>query len=346
MKLSEIKITPILESIKLLDISDKEYFGSNYANYISNSRLNLLKCNDSPEKFFEGLQLNSQYSDSLAFGSACHELVLQPESFMLVEEINRPTAKAGLMADELYRPDGHVPSYEAIRKASQKLDYYKSSMNSDKADALKSKCNEYWRSRAIYESKHKDESKSLIYLPDKDKIRLKSCLDSINNNKQIQALLNPTSIVTPPKVMNEVTLLMDVLVEAPNNKPFILKLKSKLDNAVIDFDSSTIIVNDLKTTGKVLSEFNSAIERFSYYREMAMYSWLLSLYVKTCCNFSNTTIKSNFLVVETIPNFYTKVVPMTKSLFSKGMKEFSHLLKLAAFYCCDGNGYEGFRETR
>jgi len=56
------------------------------------------------------------------------------------------------------------------------------------------------------------------------------------------------------------------------------------------------------------------------------------------------TIKSNFLIVETIPEFYTKVYPMTKALFKKGMDEFSHLLKLAAFYSC--NGYDGLREER
>ena len=43
----------------------------------------------------------------------------------------------------------------AIKKASEKLDYYKSSMNSDKADTLKSKCKEYWRLRAEFENNYK-----------------------------------------------------------------------------------------------------------------------------------------------------------------------------------------------
>jgi hypothetical protein len=79
---------------------------------------------------------------------------------------------------------------------------------------------------------------------------------------------------------------------------------------------------------------------------MAMYSWLLKLIcTKRHIIWKPTKIKSNFLVVETIPEYYTKVYPMTKALFNKGMEELSsHLLKLAAFYSC--NGYDGLREER
>ena len=37
-----IKITPKLDTLKLLKISDKEYFGDGYKDYISNSRLGRL----------------------------------------------------------------------------------------------------------------------------------------------------------------------------------------------------------------------------------------------------------------------------------------------------------------
>jgi hypothetical protein len=343
VKLSEIKISPIIESIQLLDISDKEYFGDKYKNYISNSRLNLLKYNDSPDKFFEGLQENMQYSDSLLFGSAIHELVLQPESFYLVPNVNRPTAKAGLMADELYRPDGVIPTYKSIKAASEKLDYYKASMNSDKAKTLIGKCEEYWKTRSEFEKQDNLPNKEFIFLSEKERTKIDSCLKALKNSKEIIELLNPKGTIQDPLVKNENAILMDVLVETPNDS-FILKLKSKLDNFTIDFDTSTIIVNDLKTTGKYITEFNQAIERFSYYREMAMYSWLLKLYVQKTYNWKETKIKSNFLVVETIPEYYTKVFPMTKSLFNKGIKELSRLLKLAAFYSC--NGYDGLREER
>lgn len=340
MKLSEIKIIPIMESLRLEDISDKEYFGDNYANYISNSRLALLQMSPTnPTKFFEGLQANSKYADSLLFGSAVHELTLQPENFFLCETVNRPTAKAGVMADKLYKKNGKMPSFEEMKQASLEVDYYANSWNSDKANALRGKCEGYWKARSKFESEL-DDSREPIYLDEKNRIRLKSCLEALESNKNIQSLLHSDA----EHKGNEKTILLDVKVEAPGNEPFILRLKSKLDNYSIDPLTNTIVVNDVKTTGKLVSQFDDAIENFHYYREMAMYCFLLKLVANKFYGMEHPNIKSNFLVVETIPQYYTKVVPMTKGLFKKGMDEFSHLLKLVAFYCCDGNGHEGFRE--
>lgn len=44
------------------------------------------------------------------------------------------------------------------------------------------------------------------------------------------------------------------------------------------------------------------------------------------------TIKSNCLVVSTIPDFYTKVYEVTKKDFAKGFSEFTYLLKLVAYH--------------
>lgn len=65
----EIKMTPLLDSIRLLDISDEEYFGSGYKNYISNSRLKLMNPEQggSPELYKLGLG-STECSDSLYFG--------------------------------------------------------------------------------------------------------------------------------------------------------------------------------------------------------------------------------------------------------------------------------------
>ena len=63
-----------------------------------------------------------------------------------------------------------------------------------------------------------------------------------------------------------------------------------------------------------------------------MYAYLLSLCAKKFFNLDNPKIKGNFLVVSTIPNYYTKVVPMTKKMYLQGFKEFSQLLKLVAYY--------------
>lgn len=339
MKLSEIKITPILESLKLEKIDDEIYFSKQYDNYISNSRLGILKANlPDPTKFFEGLQKNAKYMDCLIFGSAVHELSLQNDLFFVVDSINRPTAKAGAMADYLYQGSGRMPSYEEMRKASLEIDYYAKSWNQDKANDLRSKCEAYWKARAEFE-KTLDGSKTPIYLDPKNRERLNKCIIALENDSEIQSLLHPNCEV----VANEQAILCDMLVEAPGNKPFILKLKSKLDNFSLDPETNTITVNDVKTTGRYADQFENAVSNFSYYREMAFYSYLLRMVAKKYYNMEKCTIKSNFLVVETIPEYATRVVPMSAKWFKDGMLEFSHLLKLVAFYCCDGNGFEDFR---
>ena len=123
--------------------------------------------------------------------------------------------------------------------------------------------------------------------------------------------------------------------------PRLLSTEQQLADKVNYFNT----VNDLKTTGDLINNFaKGALIKYHYYREMALYSWLLTMAAKKNYNIENPKIRSNFLVVETIPNFNTKVVPMTRELFNKGFKEFTHLLKLVAFYCM--HGYEGFGITQ
>lgn len=58
MKLNEIKLTPLLDTLRLQKISDEVYFSEKYSGYVSNSRLGLLnpKQDGSPEKFFAGFK--------------------------------------------------------------------------------------------------------------------------------------------------------------------------------------------------------------------------------------------------------------------------------------------------
>ena len=103
MQLSEIKLTPLLDTLQLVKISDAEYFSPKYGECISNSRLGLLnpRQGGSPESFFTGFK-DEGFISSLVIGSAVHELVLQNESFELAPALGKPTAKMGAMADELY----------------------------------------------------------------------------------------------------------------------------------------------------------------------------------------------------------------------------------------------------
>ena len=275
MKLSEIKITPLLDTLRLEDVSDEEYFSERYSNYISNSRLSLINPEQGgcPEDFFVTRPI--QRSDSLRFGSAVHTLVLQPDDFILVKDVDAPTAKAHYMAEYLYdiikNRNTITPTDEEIIRASNVIDYYKGSMTTKKMNELRLKCNDYWHQRFLFEKEYKG-TQTPIYLDPKSRTKLVSCLSNIQKDPDIQTLLRPEGLTQEPIIGNEKTILLDVKVDTPK-RTFVLKLKSKLDNFSLDLESSIITVNDLKTTGRPIAEFGNAIDKYHYHREIAMYSW-------------------------------------------------------------------------
>lgn len=331
MELKDIKLTPLLDTLRLEKISDKVYFSEKYSNYVNNSRLGLLnpRQDGNPDKFFSGLKFTA--SQALALGSAVHELVLQPDSFELSEDVGKPTAKLGVMADELYPifVERDVTKDDVV-KASDKVDYYKGKITKDRANDVISECSNYWTKRKERELDIAQD-REIIYLDNKSLEIVKSCVSALNNNKQVQNLLHPKGLLQDPISENEQAILLDVKAECPNGSEFILHLKSKLDNYTIDLETNTIVVNDIKTIGKIVSEIDNNIKKFHYSREFAMYIYLLKLCAEKFYGLVNPKISANYLAVSTIPNFFTKVRPVTYGEIREGFHEFRTLLKYVAY---------------
>lgn len=339
MRLEDIKLEPLLETLHIGKITDEVYFTDPvYRNYISNSRLGLLnpKQDGSPEKFFSGFK--SSFNPSFALGSAVHEQVLQPHLFKLAEDTGKPTAKMGGMADELYDIycQGEI-SDDDIIKASDKIEYYKGKMTPDRIAEVRSKCAKYWETRAMLEF-NLDETREVRYLDYPMLEKAKSCIESLQSNKQAMALLHPEGIVEDPISECEQAILLDVKATMPNGKELILHLKAKLDNYTIDTETNTIKVNDVKTHGQMLNTFDESKVKYHYYREIAFYMFLLDLVAKHKYNMDNPKKQANYLVVSTVPNFYSKVVPVSMRELRQGFYEFQKLLRYSAYLMC----YEGY----
>ena len=327
--IKQIKITPILDSLKLEDIDDDTYFSEYKGEYISNSRLGKL-VKEGVAAFFKNE--DSPYNPSFETGSLIHQQVLQPEEFEVIETVFKPTAKAGLMAEALYDPKGAIPTDDEIKAQSYIIGYYKDKLTANRIKEFREKAEPYWRDRYIYEQNNpfKKGDKKRVYTDQRNFELLTNCLRTLNENTEIQSLLNPTGIVDNPIKGNEKTILLDVQIEVPGYEPKVYKLKAKLDNFTIDTEENIITVNDLKTTSRPAKDFNP--EFFSYQREIAFYSYLLKQIVKKYYNMENPTVKGNFLVVSTIPEYNTLVYPMTPKLFKNGMSEVSYLLKCVAYF--------------
>ena len=61
------------------------------------------------------------------------------------------------------------------------------------------------------------------------------------------------------------------------------------------------------------------------------YSYLLKLCAQHIYKIEKPTIKGNFLVVSTVPDYNTRVYPMTSKLFKSGWNECVYLLKTVAY---------------
>lgn len=333
--LNKIKITPLLDTLKLENISDKEYFSQKFSDYISNSRLGKL-VKDGAKAFFEGIK--QEYNPSFFFGTLLHEQYLQPGLYNIVDSVFTPTAKARLMALELYKSDGSIPTDDEIKIASYKIGYYKDKLTSSRILELRDKCNKFWRDRFIYEQGSPVENP--MYIDEKSYALLNNCLDSISKNKEFEKLIHPEGILKTPYSANEQTILMNVQIEVPGYESRVYKLKSKLDNFTIDEEENVITVNDLKTTSRPAVEFDPSY--YHYQRELGMYSYLLKLCSEKFFNLNKPIIKGNFLVVSTIPEYNSLIYPMTPKLFKQGFEEFKYLLKMVAYLnIVDGYEFSG-----
>ena len=107
-----------------------------------------------------------------------------------------------------------------------------------------------------------------------DEIILDSCkksLDVIKANNDVRALLQLDKIQEDDKieVYNELIVSM-----SDKNLPF--GFKGVLDNVVVDHNSKTIFINDLKTSGKSIQDFPESVDYYKYWIQGTIYVMLAS----------------------------------------------------------------------
>lgn len=314
--------------VKILDISDNRYFSGEYSKYISNSKLSLINPEEggSAEKYNAGLSNNKIYSNALEFGSAVHELVLQPSEFHLIENIDKPTGKPGFIADYLIQ-NGLSTSDDDILAGAKEVDYFHGILSKEKIEEVRNKISDYYNhicSDASIDDIN-DGSSIPIYLSSYDRYRCLQCLDSIKKNPDIQKLLYPNETF---KILNEATFVSEINVDLPTEdgiKTIELHFKGKLDN--FTQDSRKFILNDLKTTGKEITEFANSFAKYHYGRQIGLYLYFLKFVYPNI-----EEVEANILAVKTTKPFTSHVFPISLNSIQNGMKEASRLIKMVAFH--------------
>lgn len=336
VNLNEIKIIPDLTSVERKKISDKEYFSNEYKDYISNSRLGLInpEQDGSPNKYWEGLKEDK--TTSLNLGSYIHELVLQKNSFYLVENLDMPPGKLGLVIDQIkfFRKQG-FSIMDSINHASNIVHYYENNLTPKRIKKIISEGLNYY----INSEKYYQDEYALIPTK-KDRNIVIDCVNNINNNRQIQNLLNPIDVWGDEILSyNEDAFFINFLA-THNDKSCILKFKMKADNWTIDLDEKIITLNDLKTTSHQLDQFmQSSYNYYHYSRQFSCYLYILLRFCEKEYGYNSNEwkYKCNVIVSETRNLHNCTIFPITQELLDAGKKEFCKLLKMVAY--CELYGY-------
>ena len=328
------------DTMQCIKMTDAEYFSEKYREYISNSRLALINPEQggSPEKYATGF--DEGFNASFELGSAVHGMLLQPDEFV-IPDINKPTAKLGMFAEEVYkfRQQGNSIN-DSIELARVSADYYQKGFTENRRRAAIEKSLDFYLKRMKYVE---EPNKVPLFLSEKDAETTNSCITSVLANQPMLNYLRPKGIAEDPEVFNEYAILCEVKIKREGEPDQIIKIKAKLDSYYIDHENEEIVLNDLKTTGRPVAWFmgqyitndlgeqvwaEGSFEKYRYYRQAAFYTWLLQAYYKK--KYPKYKFKTNFLVVETIPNYKCRVFRIQNSWIQLGAKETKKLIILAA----------------
>ena len=75
--------------------------------------------------------------------------------------------------------------------------------------------------------------------------------------------------------------------------------KGILDNVVMDYNTKTLFINDLKTTGKAIQDFPDSVQYYKYWIQAVMYKQLsLGKYLKDLPDWAEWNIVITFIVID------------------------------------------------
>lgn len=335
----------ISKSLEFIKLSDEEYFAKK--DYLSNSKLGLINPAEggSVEKFKEGL--SSDYSDSLALGTAIHNYLLQPD-FYIIADLVKPNGKLGLWAEEVYKlRQINLPLVMAFHEASKLANYYAGKLDKTRLKTAIRRSLKFYLERSHYLN---DVHKEIMFLSESVKDKFDKCVGNLQRSSVTQ-LLNPERLGDEIETFNEYAIFCTIeYVDEETGEIFTIKFKAKLDNFHFNHLTKTIILNDVKTTGKPVTyfmgnhvkvkdpdtdEYNTqwyegSFQHYHYHRQLAVYGWLLKSVAKVLYNY-DYKLELNILAIETIPEFNNKIYKLNGKHFKAGLDEFQQLIKLVAY---------------
>lgn len=301
------------ESLKMIKISDEEYFGDNYKDFVSNSGMKYINPSQGGDPYLYKYGDKSFNGSFLDLGSILHSKILEnidPKLYIG----NIPTGKMMSMLQEsiIIEKKTGKKVVDIADEIAEKFDYYRGNGKLFIKNAIKYR--EYYRFLQI------KEDQSYIITPE-----AKEKLDKIES---IIPIIQ--SLFVGDEVFFETTLLADFVYNNTwneNKLKKIIKSKAKIDNFIINHEKKEIILNDLKTTYHKVSDFMDSFDKFHYARQFSFYLFLL----KNFLNLNDYTLKANVIVVSTTDCDFG-VYKISQNHIEEGFNEWSDCLKRIGFH--------------
>jgi hypothetical protein len=319
--------TIMQESVEILE---NDFYKKKF--YYSYSSLNKLIWN--PQIFYQMYVLGlkeEKLDQHLVQGKLIHLLLLEPEKFaeeFMMTPGTIPTGNLRTVVDRVFRHYSELSRNGddrtelaqfdgAILDVMADMNYFQN-LKTDQQRLDKIMTTEavsYW------EFLKTKGNKTLI-----DPDTFKFCQDAveiIKTNDQVCNLIgcNVTEFDNK-EVINE----QSVLIDLPNQA---YGLKGIIDNLVIDHDTKTILINDIKTTSKDLKDFPESIEYYSYWLQSVIYMIMVSQVYAQLLN-NGYQVKFHFVVIDR--TFQSYAFPVSEKTLNNWLDRFTDCIKKAEWH--------------
>jgi hypothetical protein len=158
----------------------------------------------------------------------------------------------------------------------------------------------------ILTKEHKDYFNFLKTSLDKtvvDEVTLNGCKESLIELKSNQAVRALLQLDKTPNDVHIKTFSEHMISVNQEHLPF--GYKGILDNVVMDYDSKTLFINDLKTTGKDITSFPESVSYYKYWIQAAIYHKLAwTNFIKVLTDAVEWNIVITFIVIDKYNQVY------------------------------------------
>lgn len=102
-----------------------------------------------------------------------------------------------------------------------------------------------------------------------DQETLKRCNDAVTAVRENSTACNLLALIRHE--MENIDIFNEVPMQSDLQNVYPFGIKGIIDNIKIDYDKYIVYINDLKTTGKTVTEFKESVEFYNYWAQAAMY---------------------------------------------------------------------------